>query len=68
MTMYVAEAAWDFTNKMAERGISFGVCLKFIRESLDSDNDDATKLHLIRMTMDLHKKEIDEFINKREPA
>ena len=63
----LTDSAWNYTNAMAMRGIEFGVVLKAIREELDSNHDDATKLHLIGMTMDLHKKAIDDFISKREP-
>jgi hypothetical protein len=63
----LSDTAYEYMSKEAARGIEFGVCLKAIKNELESDHDDATKLFWVKHTMNFHEDAIDEFINKREP-
>ena len=60
--MVVTEAAWDYTNKVAERGIKFGVALKQIRKELLSGEHPEDKIHAIELHMHMINDDLDEFL------
>ena len=65
--MNVTEQAWDYSNKVAMRGITFGCTLKWIMEALNNDElTDTEKLDEIKRAIRINEKDIAEFIRGDE--
>ena len=61
--MNVSQEAWDYTNKVAMRGIGFGCALKAIKEAVESGDDALDKIEDIRSALRVCGKDLDEFIH-----
>ena len=60
----VTDAAWDYVNEMAQKGIMFGVALKYIRQTMLSGETPEEKIHAIEIHMGLINSELDDFIQE----